>query len=158
MRTSVAELKEIVHEIRERYNLTPKQILELAEQRTMTFIPLYIFSDRKLGILETVVKYLKEELAMSFKEIGGSIARDNKMVWTVYDNAIKKQPYRLPEKSPRYLIPLEIFKDKTYGPLTSLVIYCREELGLDNSAISKLINRDTRTLWAVYDKARGKRR
>ena len=49
-----------------------------------------IFNNQKLTIFESIVKYLKEEKAFSFHEISLILNRDERNIWTVYKNALKK--------------------------------------------------------------------
>ncbi len=53
-------------------------------------IPSTIFVGTKLTIFEAVVKYLKEERKLSFRQIGYALDRDERNVWTVYHRAKKK--------------------------------------------------------------------
>lgn len=54
------------------------------------------------------------------------------------------------------LIPLQIFKIKALGPLESLVKFLKENQNLTNTKIASLLNRDQRTIWASYQKAKQK--
>ncbi|MBI5392278.1 hypothetical protein HZA96_00275 [Candidatus Woesearchaeota archaeon] len=49
------------------------------------FIPLSIFSNRKLSILESLVKYLKERNYLTLAEISTLLNRDQRTIWTVYN-------------------------------------------------------------------------
>ncbi len=53
-------------------------------------IPISIFSERKLGLLEALTKYLKEDIEMANHEIAGALNRDNKTIWTSYNRSKKK--------------------------------------------------------------------
>ena len=53
-------------------------------------------------------------------------------------------------------IPLSIFDDRRLGVLESLVLYMRDTLSLKNSEIAKLLNRDDRTIWTVYNRVNKK--
>ena len=48
-------------------------------------------------------------------------------------------------------IPISIFKNNS--PLEALVKYLKENLDLSLSEISRLLNRDQRTIWITYDNA-----
>ncbi len=52
--------------------------------------PVSIIQDKKVSILESIVKYLKEEYNLSYAKISRLIKRDQRTVWTVYKRAIKK--------------------------------------------------------------------
>jgi len=51
-------------------------------------------------------------------------------------------------------IPISIFKNNS--PLEALVKYLKESLNLSLSEISRLLNRDQRTIWITYDNAKKK--
>ena len=52
-------------------------------------------------------------------------------------------------------IPISIFKNSS--PLESLVKYLKESLGLRLNEISRLLNRDERTIWITYKNAAKKK-
>ena len=54
------------------------------------WIPISIFTNRKLGVLETLTKHLKEEGRLANYEIADILNRDNRTIWTAYDRAKKK--------------------------------------------------------------------
>jgi hypothetical protein len=47
-------------------------------------------------------------------------------------------------------LPIEIFASNL-TPLQAIVKYCKEQKGLSNSELSKLIGRDIRTVWTTYN-------
>ncbi|MEK6936837.1 MAG: hypothetical protein AABW58_02080 [Nanoarchaeota archaeon] len=49
-----------------------------------------IFHNNSLTIFESLVKYLKEEKSFNFHEISLLLDRDERNIWTVYKNALKK--------------------------------------------------------------------
>jgi len=53
-------------------------------------IPISIFKNRKLSILENLVVYLKNELKISVKEISSFVNKDISTIWTAYSRAKKK--------------------------------------------------------------------
>ncbi|MEK6879693.1 MAG: hypothetical protein AABY22_08810, partial [Nanoarchaeota archaeon] len=54
------------------------------------FIPASIFSNLKLSVLESIVKYLKETLNLTYHNIAVLLKRDERNIWTIYNRAIKK--------------------------------------------------------------------
>ena len=54
-------------------------------------IPVSIFKDAKLSPFETIVKYLKEEMKLTYRQIGKLLNRDERNIWTVYSRATRKQ-------------------------------------------------------------------
>lgn len=146
---SLEELREVVGEINRQYNLTPLQLLEIVQEEL--HIPLVLFNDRRLGVLETLVKYMKENLGMKYVEIARILNRDNRTIWATYDKATKKVPTGLPEAQ-GYLIPINIFANRKQGVLQVLAKYAYQKLDLTYSQTAKLLNRDPRTIWCVVNK------
>lgn len=109
-------------------------------------IPLRLFSDKKLGILEVIVKYLKENTALSYAEIAKLLNRDQRTVWTTYSKAIKKhkEPFRIGVDEE--FIPIRSFADTKYSPLQSLI---KELEGKGHSLkdIARLTNRSYKNIW-----------
>jgi len=54
-------------------------------------------------------------------------------------------------------LPTYIFRDRTLKPLEAVVEYLREHRQLTLHQIARLLNRDDRTIWTVYDRAKRKR-
>jgi hypothetical protein len=54
-------------------------------------IPIYIFRNRSLGVLEVLAKYLKEELNLRYCQIASLLNRDDRTIWTVYNRVRKKR-------------------------------------------------------------------
>lgn len=54
-------------------------------------IPINVFSDRKLGPVESLVIYLKDELHLEIKEIASLLKRNYRTIWLSYHNARKKK-------------------------------------------------------------------
>jgi hypothetical protein len=59
--------------------------------KSEVYIPLSIFSDRKLSILENLASYLIEIRKFSVKQISALTGKHQKTVWTVYSRAQKKK-------------------------------------------------------------------
>ncbi len=55
-------------------------------------------------------------------------------------------------------IPLPLFKHSELGVLEVTVKCLRENFGLDYAEIADLLNRDRKTVWSSYQKAREKRK
>jgi DNA-binding NarL/FixJ family response regulator len=53
-------------------------------------IPVNIFVNRSLSILESIVIYLKSEYGFSFNEIATRLGKNYRTIWTVYKRALKK--------------------------------------------------------------------
>ena len=118
-------------------------------------IPDSVFS-KKLTAFETLVKYLKENIGLSFSEIAKLTKRDARNMWHTYDIAKKKLKERFIVKEYEFLIPISIFSNRKLSIQENLVFYFKEEFKLSYHKIATLIHRDDRTIWTVYQKARKK--
>jgi len=74
--------------IKEKFKLSDKEIEELSVQREIK-IPVTIFTKR-LGMLESISLYLRDDAGLSFSLIAKLLERDYKTVWTSYNKAKKK--------------------------------------------------------------------
>jgi hypothetical protein len=54
-------------------------------------IPLQIFNNRSLSILEALTAYLKEDLNMRYCQIASLLNKDQRTIWTAYNRCIKKR-------------------------------------------------------------------
>jgi DNA-binding transcriptional regulator YiaG len=135
--------------------LKQKQNLKQKESKTIK-IPVLIFKSRTLGVLESIVKYLREELKLKYSEIAKLLNRDDRVIWTTYKNSIKKQNKKLTVDKNSLQIDISVFSNNKLGCLESLIINLREENGLKNKEIAKMLNRDSRTISSSYNKAKQK--
>src|SRR3989344_7396155 len=61
-------------------------------------IPISIFN-KKLSAFEAIVKYLREELGMSYEQIASILKRNSGPIGVTYRNAKKKFPFKLDSSS-----------------------------------------------------------
>ncbi|MCH7568294.1 MAG: hypothetical protein IIA87_02630, partial [Nanoarchaeota archaeon] len=141
----------VIKELAEKYKIGKKELIEVLELRIKENIPSTIFS-KKLGGLEAIVKYMKENLGMSYSEIAKQLVRDDRTIWTSYKKATEKQPEALEVKETSTFFPIEIFKDRNLTVLESIVVYLKEK-GLRYSEIAKLLDRDQRNIQTIYSRA-----
>ena len=85
-------LSAFVAHLRKNHNLEDNEIYSLFNL-DQTRIPISIFSNDKLSTLETVVKYLKENVALKLVDIATLLNRDQRAIWTTYNNSKKKFPF-----------------------------------------------------------------
>lgn len=147
-----------IQNISEKYALSFEQVLELLKKKGKKdiLIPSFILRDRKLGILEAVTKYLKEELDLTYHKIAVMLKRDDRVVWVTYNKAIKKKKEKFVIEEPNYWLPISIFTDKKLGPLETISKYLVEHAKLNIKDIAKLLNRDSRLIWSCYNRAKKK--
>lgn len=128
---------------------------DLRKEKRDISIPVSIFTKR-LGSLEAIVKYLREELNLSNIKVSRLLKRDNKVTWNIYSKARKKFPLKLDTDSDIF-IPVSIFAVKKFSVLESLVAYLKEKEELRFVDIAGLLHRNQRTIWTVYQKYKEKR-
>ena len=54
-------------------------------------IPSFIFKDRSVAVLESLVEYLKDVKKLSYHEIALMLNRNDRTIWTVYRRAKLKR-------------------------------------------------------------------
>lgn len=148
-----AELKSALAEIL----AESRQIkLEPKKKSSDILVPLTIFSSKKLGVLEALVKYLKEEEELSFKEISVLIKKDNKSLWSTYQKAAKKQSAPFTKHST--FVPLTDFVVNDLSCFESIILNLKNYYGMDFGRISAMFGRNYHTIWTTYKRAEKKAR
>jgi hypothetical protein len=54
-------------------------------------VPSFIFRDRSVAVLESLVEYLRDIKKMNYHEIAIMLNRNDRTIWTVYHRAKKKR-------------------------------------------------------------------
>ena len=121
-------------------------------------VPISVFMNDKLSSLETIVKYLRENLLLSFKQIAALTNRNDVALAVSYRNARKKMEERFVEEISVYHIPVKILQDRKLSVLENIVSYLKDNFGLAYHKIAILLNRNDRTIWTVYQRAEKKRK
>ena len=119
-------------------------------------IPISVFKNKKLGPLETVVKYLREDYGYTYKKIGLLLNRKVGPIGVSYRKAFGKLSSRLDVSSTENSIPISIFKDSKITIFEAVVVYLKDVRRLKFGEIAGLLNRNYRTIWTVYSRARKK--
>ncbi|MEM2090038.1 MAG: hypothetical protein QXL88_03065, partial [Candidatus Pacearchaeota archaeon] len=70
-------------------NALKKKKEKLDVKATKFFVPISIFAERRLSILESLVRYLKEK-NLTYAEIAKLLNRDQRNIWTINSRARKK--------------------------------------------------------------------
>jgi hypothetical protein len=144
----------MAEELKDKYELSREDLIKALGLDKKESIPVTIFS-KKLGGLEALCKYLKENLGMSYHEIAEQIMRDDRTVWTAYKKASEKKKEKIKAEDTKTLIPLSIFKDKDLTILEAIIIHLREKK-IKYSEIGKMLERDPRNVQSIYTRARKK--
>ena len=61
------------------------------QKNSQLSIPIEIFKDRNVAVLESLVEYLKDQKNLSYHEIALILNRDDRTIWTVYNRVSKKR-------------------------------------------------------------------
>ena len=133
-------------------------VLAKAKEDRVILIPLSIFLDRSVSVLEAVSEYLKDSKELSYHEIAVILNRDDRTIWTCYNRAKKKNPghvVKLAESKEH--IPSTIFLDREVSVLEAIVEYLKDKKKMSYHDMAVLLNRDDRTVWTCYNRAKKKR-
>ena len=141
-----------IKQLQENYNISEKEVTAILEEKELV-IPITIFSKR-LGALESLVKYLKENMNMSYHEIAQKLGRDDRTIWTAYKKAVKKHKEKIAAKETPILLPIELF-NTSLTVLESAIIFLKEK-GMKFSEVAGLLQRDQRNIWTIYTRAKKK--
>lgn len=161
---SSVELKELlktfISHLKYEHKLTSEQIAELFGKRIhrKDLLPISIFDNNELSCLETIVKYLKEEFKLRFHEIALLLNRNDRTIWTTYNNAVRKRKEKLSVKESKFFIPVSVLTNRKFSVLESIAHYLKNNFNLRYSEIAALLNRDERNIWTVYNRAMKKKK
>ena len=155
---SLEALKLLLEHFKEQYNLSPEQLLDIATGKSLQEgIPLSAFLNEKLSSLEIIVKYLKENIGKTYHEIAVLLNRDDRTIWSTYNNSLKKHKSGLVIKHTSELIPFSIFSSRKNSVLESLAIYMKENLGYSFTEISELTLKDYQTVYTTYKRGKSRK-
>lgn len=142
--------------LKNKYKINNEQLKNIiSEKEAKITIPVSIFN-KKLSSLETIIKFLKENYKLSFKESSKLLNRRYTTIINSYKNSLKKFPKKLIIKDIKYSIPVSILKNRKFSVLENIVFYLKDEFGLRFSEIARLLRRDARTVWTVYKRKQQK--
>lgn len=156
LRRSLDTIDVFIRGVSEKYLIPFDNVVELLKKKEKNSIPSSILRDQKLGIMEAVIKYLKEDINLTYHGIAELLNRDDRVVWTTYNNAIKKRKDRFSVSGPNVWIPVKIFSEKSLAPLESVSKFLVENVKMDFSSSAKLLNRNPKSIWACYKRAAAK--
>jgi len=165
--TQISQMKDILPKLvsilKEKYRLNSEDIIELLLNKELieqseAKIPVSVFKNNNLSPLETITKYLKEELMLSNHEIAILLNRSDSSIWITYRNASKKLSSSLDIKDSVFNIPVSVLRKRKLSVLESVVKYLKEKHNMRYRDIGNLLKRDNRTIWTVYHRASKKLR
>lgn len=150
-------INQYISDLKEK-NLSSDEIIqELSKlEKIEYYIPIEIFDNSKLAVLESVTKYLKENLNLSYHEIASLLNRNDRTIWVTYSKASKKLESKFIIRKIKFEIPISIFFNRRFSPLESLVRYLKSKFSLKNHDIAILLNRDDTTIWTICNRLKRK--
>ncbi len=150
----IISLRQLFHKIKKKHHISTSELLTKIEEKEAV-VPTTIFSSKRSS-LESVVKYLKENLNLTIKEIASKLNRNEKTIYQAYSSSRKKQQEKFKEAESKFYIPVSILAERNLGVLEAVTKFLHETSKLKFSEISRLLQRDPRTIWTVYSRARKK--
>lgn len=141
-----------------RLSMYHNKIMKRGDWARNIYLPLSVFNNYSLSALETITKYIKEEVGLSYREIASLLNRDERTIWGAYYSSRKKMQQRFFAGYSKFYVPIFIFKDRSLSVLEAITEYLKEKLNFRYCQIASLLNRDDRTVWTVYYRAKKKRR
>ena len=146
--------KAVLDRIRQNPEFKQKLIDEIFRVENEGF-PLSLLNINTLSNLEVIVKYLRENKELSYREIATKLNRQSNTLAVVYKNAKRKNPDKLKNIDYTNLVPFSIFDDENLSVLESIIVYL-QSTGKKQSQIARLINRDARTVWTIANRIKQK--
>jgi DNA-binding CsgD family transcriptional regulator len=151
---SYEELLSLDSLLKKNYNINVKELLRKSKEKEikkkLVKIPLNIFN-KKLSPAEALCKYLKENKKMKFSEIAKLINRDERSIWTNYNNAVKKIKEKIKDEKKvdkSSLVFVNVFADRRLSILESVVKHLKEK-GYRNYKIAELLGKDQRNIYTI---------
>jgi DNA-directed RNA polymerase specialized sigma24 family protein len=151
-KTAIDLFNSFVEFMKERYGINMEDLAKILNKEDK--IPITIFND-KLSSLESIVKYMKENLNMGYKGIAEVLYKNPGLIGVIYRNAKRKMSEAFEVSPSKVSIPFSAF----YPELTvfeSVVYYLKNNYNFNYRNIAQLLKRDERTIWTVYQRAKKK--
>jgi hypothetical protein len=150
----VNKFKFLLEQITEEYI---KKFEQIQQKQSELSIPTTIFN-KNLSPLETVSKYLIENLNLTIKKVSKLLNRSQKTIWQAYKNSKKKHKKSFEVKESKFFIPVSILNKRKFSILELVVSFLFENYNLNYHKIGTLLKRNERTVWTVYARVKQKRR
>lgn len=150
------EFYQEIEKIKDRFQLDEQELISLLSRKcSPERIPSCIFNS-ELSSLEAIVKYLRENCELNFREIGELLDRSQFTISSSYRQAKAKLPALFEIKISQYDLPTRIIAERRFSVLESIVKYLKEKFDLKFSQISRMLNLNQKTVWTVYHRAKRK--
>jgi hypothetical protein len=117
--------------------------------------PISIFRSG-LSALEAISVYLRDIKEQEFTEIATLFNRSRNTIYTTYKNAKKKLRGNLDTSDVSFIIPFDIFSDRKFSILESLVVHMKDTHNVKFVKIATLLGKSYSTVKTVYDRYKKK--
>ena len=149
----VDRLSKLSPKVLERKLSAIEHAIASAKQQSLEQVPVSIFAT-KLSPAEALVKWLRENNNLRYSEIARILNRDIVSIWITYKNARIKHSAEF--KPTQQYVPLSIFRDRSLSILEHLIVFLKDQQGLDFTTIRTLLNKHRNTIATTY--RRGKKK
>jgi len=149
----IEKLKTVLDEFTKKYKLSVSDVLRIFESKD--YFPISVFNV-KLSPFETIVKFLRQNQGKTFKEISKLLNKDVSAAWMAHRNAMKKLPKRFDCLPSKYDVPIKELHSKKLSLLEIICQYLKEKCNLSFREIGKILDRNERTVWTAYNRAKKK--
>jgi len=112
-------------------------------------IPISVFRAPISG-LEIIVRYLKDNAKKSFKDIAHILNRKPSTIYNTYTNSTRKFRGDLDLSDSSLSLPFNIFSDRSFSILESLVVYLKDKENISFNNIASLLHKNHNTIRTVY--------
>jgi hypothetical protein len=130
-----------------------QQVMRIVAARSCAGVPISIFNSR-LGSLESIVKYMREELLLDYTAIACLLSRGEGPIGVTYRRAKRKLPGRLDVTS-KDTVPFSVFENHRLSVLENISCYLAEQ-GFSWHEIAAVMHRHDKTIWTVLYRAKKK--
>lgn len=143
---------QLLNNLKSEFNVNSRDLISILINAEKNFVPLEIFAERKLSVQQALVKFMKENLQMSNKEISDSLNKDPRSVWSAYEQSKPRMKplFEIPHSV--MPLPLSIFKEKE-SLLESVVLFLKGQ-NWQNHKIASALNRSETTISTTYGRSK----
>jgi hypothetical protein len=142
-----------IKKLEKKYSLSYEEIINILGKKEKISIPFSIFNN-KLGSLESIVKFLKENLSLNIKEISFLTNRKQQPIRTTYLRASKKYSVKLIADGEKN-IPLDVIANNKLSVLENIISYLLSA-GYSINEISLILKRDYQTIWTIKNRIKAR--
>ena len=153
-KTDIEALKEAFQEfLNANKKISKQEIITIIKEIKTDELPTELFKTKKLSNLEAIVKYLRENQELTYKEIGQKLNRNPLTLAVTYKNAKKKEKKKI-KVNEEDTIPYTAFK-KNLSILEGAALWLKFR-GHKQIQIAKMLGKDPRTIWTIINRAEKK--